>query len=154
MTTRISFQQANKGYMDGLLKTAGYLKQSTIDAALLELLHYRVSQINGCAYCPDMAHKDATAHGETAGRLYGLAAWREFPWYSEKERAALAYAEAITRAEEIDDALYAGLQQFFSVAEIADLALYVSMTNLWNRLNKTFRTEAGTYQPGAYKTAS
>jgi AhpD family alkylhydroperoxidase len=156
MKQRISFADVNKGFADGLFKTGFYLKQSGLDPVLQELLHYRVSQINGCAYCLDMAHKDATVLGVTPERLYGLAAWREFGWYTDKERAALAYAEAITYAhsQEIDDALFAELQRFFSLAEIADLALKVSITNAWNRLNKTFRTEAGGYKPGQYNSTA
>ncbi|UYQ91246.1 carboxymuconolactone decarboxylase family protein [Chitinophaga horti] len=152
MTTRISYQDVNKGFADGLMKSGMYIKKSTLDPLLLELLHYRVSQINGCAYCLDMGHKEAMAKGELQERLHGLAAWREFSWYTEQERVALAYAEALTNAssQDIEDALFAQLQQFFTLAEIADLALAVSLTNVWNRINKTFRPVAGSYQVGQY----
>ncbi|WP_295129089.1 carboxymuconolactone decarboxylase family protein [uncultured Chitinophaga sp.] len=152
MTPRISFQDTNKGFADGLMKSGMYVKSSGLDPLLLELLHYRISQINGCAFCLDMGHKEAIAKGETESRLHGLAAWREFPYYTEKERIALEFAETLTHASsrDIDDQLFTSLNAFFSLAEIADLALAITLTNTWNRINKTFRTPAGNYKAGAY----
>ena len=91
MNQRIAFQELNPGYLDGLFKVSGYIKKAGPDHKLLALISYRVSQINGCAYCLDMHHKDAILLGETEQRLHSLPAWRECPYYSDKERAVLAY---------------------------------------------------------------
>ena len=152
MTERITLQTAPKGFADGLLKSEMYLKKSPLDHKLLELVKYRVSQINGCAYCLDMHHKEAIAMGETEQRLHSVAVWRECPYYSEKERAALAFAEALTHIaqRDIDDALYASLTKVFSTEEIADLTLGIAQINSWNRLNRAFQTIPGNYQVGQY----
>ncbi len=152
MTERITLQTVPKGFADGLLKSEMYLKKSPLDHKLLELVKYRVSQINGCAFCLDMHHKEAIAMGETEQRLHSVAAWRECPYYSEKERAALAFAEALTHIaqRDIDDALYASLTKVFSTEEIADLALGIAQINSWNRLNRAFQTIPGGYKVGQY----
>jgi AhpD family alkylhydroperoxidase len=152
MTQRISYQDATKGLWDGLLKTEMYFKKSGLDHKLLELVKYRVSQINGCAYCLDMHHKEATHMGETELRLHSLAAWREAPFYSDAERAALALAEALTFAhqQDVSDDLYNALTKFFSKAEIADLTVAVAQINSWNRINKAFRTTPGEYKVGQF----
>ncbi|MDJ1499517.1 carboxymuconolactone decarboxylase family protein [Xanthocytophaga agilis] len=149
MTARIEFQDASKGFMEGLLKSGMYLKRSTVDARLFELIAYRVSQINGCAFCIDMHHKDAIHAGESEQRLYSLIVWRETPYFSDQERVVLELAEVLTNIsqEEVSDALFEKLLLFFTKAEIADLALAVSLTNSWNRINKTFGTVPGFYQP-------
>ncbi|MCW3462016.1 carboxymuconolactone decarboxylase family protein [Chitinophaga nivalis] len=149
MTARILFQDTNKGFMDGLMKTEAYLKRSGIAPALQELIKFRVSQINGCAYCLDMHYKDAIHMGETEQRLYSLAAWRDAPFYTDAERAALAFAEVLTKAnsQDVEDDVYEALSQFFSKGDIADLALVVGQINTWNRINKTFRTVPGDYKP-------
>ena len=136
--------------MDALLGLGKYLYKSSIDVKLLDLIAYRVSQINGCAHCLDMHHKDATYHGETEQRLHSLPAWRECPYYSEAERAALAVADSLTTEANVDDAEFAELEKYFTKGEIADLALAISATNVWNRLNKTFRTIPGGYQVNQY----
>jgi AhpD family alkylhydroperoxidase len=152
MTERIANQDVNKGLMDGLLKSEYYLKKSGLDLKLIELMKYRVSQINGCAFCLDMHHKEAIHMGETALRIYSLAAWRECPFYSEKERAVFAFAEALTLAsqKDITDEVYQNLEKYFTKAEIADLTLAVTQINTWNRLNKVFRPVPGNYVPGQY----
>lgn len=151
MTERISFQDTRKGLLDGMVKTESYLKGSGVDHKLLELLKYRVSQINGCAYCLDMHHKEAIAAGETELRLHSLAAWTECPFYNDKERAALAFAEALTDADHhaIDSTIDA-LSALFSKAEIADLTLAISQTNSWNRINCAFRRIPGNYTVGMH----
>ncbi|HVU98067.1 MAG TPA: carboxymuconolactone decarboxylase family protein [Puia sp.] len=146
MEQRISFQDVPKGYMDALLGLGKYLYKSSIDVKLLDLIAYRVSQINGCAYCLDMHHKDSTYHGETEQRLHSLPAWRECPYYSEAERAALAVAEGLTTEANVDDAEFAELEKYFTKEQIADLAFAISATGVWNRLNKAFRTIPGGYQ--------
>lgn len=139
-------QETPKGFFDGLMKTGMFIANSGIDHKLLHLLAYRVSQINGCAFCLDMHHKDAIHGGETEQRLHVLPAWREAPWYSEPERAALQFAEALTIECETDDATYEALAQHFNKEEIATLALAIATTNSWNRLNKAFLTTPGTYE--------
>jgi AhpD family alkylhydroperoxidase len=151
MTQRISFQETPKGFLDGLMKISSFIGSSNLDPKLLHMLEYRVSQINGCAYCLDMHHKDAIHAGETEQRLHGLPAWRESPWYSEAERAALQFAEALTTRCEADDATYEALTRHFSKEQIATLALTVATINSWNRLNQAFRTTPGTYTPGMFK---
>jgi AhpD family alkylhydroperoxidase len=149
MTERISFQDVSKGLIDGLMKTELYLKKSGLDLLLLELVKYRVSQLNGCAYCLDMHHKEAIALGETELRLHSLAAWRECPYYSEKERAVLAYAEALTTDRSMDNAFDA-LSKLFSKAEIANLTVAVTQINSWNLINRAFRPVPGNYKVGQY----
>jgi AhpD family alkylhydroperoxidase len=149
MEPRISLEDTAKGFLDGLMKTGYYLKKSGLDQRLLELLHYRVSQINGCAYCLDMHHKDALHLGETELRLHSLAAWKECPFYTDQERAVLAYAEAVTTGS-VEDEVFEALTHFFSKPEIADLTLAIANVNSWNRLNKAFRSTPGNYQVGQY----
>lgn len=130
-----------------------YVEGCGIEHALLELVKTRASQINGCAYCLDMHTKDALAGGETNQRLFTLSAWRETSFFNARERAALAWTEAVTRISKhpIEDALYDELCAHFSEREIVDLTLAVIVINGWNRLAIPFRSEAGTYQPRAVK---
>src|SRR5689334_2743024 len=138
MTERIGYAELPKGYYDGMFKIEMYLKKSGVDHKLAELIKYRVSQINGCAYCLDMHHKEALALGETEQRLHGLGAWRDTPYYSEQERLTLAFAEAITNVnrEEPEEALFEALSAFYSKADLANLAMVVAAINAWNRINK------------------
>jgi AhpD family alkylhydroperoxidase len=128
-----------------------YLAGSGLEANLLHLVKMRVSQINGCAYCIDMHSKDLRAAGDTEQRLYLLDAWRESPFYTERERAALAWAEAVTRVTEghVPDEVYEQARAQFSEEELVNLTLAVATINGWNRLNIAFRTEPGSYQPSA-----
>ena len=139
--------------MFGLQKT---VNSSGLERNLLELVKMRASQINGCAYCLDMHSKDARAAGETEQRLYLLDAWREAPLYSERERAALEWTEALTRIGEghVPDAVYASAREHFSEEELVNLALAVVAINGWNRFSIAFRAEAGSYQPGMYSRAA
>jgi AhpD family alkylhydroperoxidase len=153
MKQRISIQETPKGFLDGLMKTGTFIVSSGLDHKLLHLLAYRVSQINGCAFCLDMHHKDAIHKGESEQRLHGLPAWRESPWYSDAERAALQFAETLTSHCETDDATYEALTRHFTKEQIATLALAIVTINSWNRLNKAFLTTPGTYKVNEYAAA-
>jgi AhpD family alkylhydroperoxidase len=122
---------------------------STIEPALQELVRTRASQINNCAFCLDMHTKDARAAGETEMRLYTLSAWREAPFYSERERAALAWTEAVTRLSEspVPEELFHEARRQFSEKELVELTLVIIEINGWNRLAAVFRSEPGHYQP-------
>ncbi len=126
-----------------------YVRGCGLEHSLLELVKTRASQINGCAYCIDMHTKDARAAGETEQRLYALSAWRETPFYTERERAALEWTEALTLISENDvpDALYERVRAQFSEADIVNLTLAVVVINGWNRLAISFRSVPGSYQP-------
>jgi len=152
MEPRISFQDAPKGLLDSLMRSGSYFKKSTVDPIILELAKNRVSQINGCAFCLDMHYKDAIQLGETPLRIYSLPAWKECPYYTAKERAAIALSEALTNGHqlEVSDELYATLSEHFSKDEIADLTVSIALTNAWNRINKAFLTTPGHYQPGQF----
>lgn len=152
MEQRIAFTDANKGLLDGLFKIGMYLKQSGLDHKLLELIKTRASQINGCAYCLDMHWKDAIVLGETEQRLYSLPAWKECPYYTDAERAALAYTEAVTKIPQTDvsDEVFNELSRHFNKAQIADLTMAIISINSWNRLNVAFRSTPGGYKPGMF----
>ncbi len=129
-----------------------YLEKSPIEKTLLDLISHRASQINGCAFCLDMHSKDLRAAGETEQRIYVLDAWREAPFYSERERAALAWTEAVTKITDghVPDEIYEEVRQQFSDEELIDLTLAVVAINSYNRINIAFRTSAGDYQPGQF----
>ncbi|MEN7547596.1 carboxymuconolactone decarboxylase family protein [Rapidithrix thailandica] len=152
MKERISFQELNQEMFSGMYKSEAYLHKSGFDLKLLELVKYRVSQINGCAFCLDMHHKEAIHMGESELRLHSLAAWRECPFYSEKEKATLAFAEALTQANQqgVEDDLFEQLQAFYSKEEIAVLTLGITQINAWNRINKAFLTTPGEYKVGQF----
>lgn len=130
-----------------------YVQQSGIEQSLQELIKVRASQINGCAYCLDMHSKDARARGETEQRLYALSAWRETPFYTQRERAALAWAEAVTLVsrDQVPDETYAEVRRHFTEKEVVDLTMVIIVINAWNRLAISFRTVPGTYQPDESK---
>lgn len=148
MKQRISYRSIPDVYK-AMLGFENYLAQASLDKKLLDLVRLRVSQINGCAYCIDMHWKDLRVAGESEQRLYGLAAWEESPYYDERERAALAWSEAVTRLEpdRVPDAVYDRARAVFDDRELADLTLAVVAINGWNRLNVAFRTPAGGYKP-------
>jgi AhpD family alkylhydroperoxidase len=150
MQPRIDYTQAAPGTYKAMLGLEQYLHHSEL-GPLLHLIKFRVSQINGCAYCLDMHSKDLRSMGETEQRLYSLDAWRECPYYTDRERAALAWAEAVTRVSEghVPDAVYAEVRPHFSDKELADLTLAIATINAWNRLAIAARTVPGTYQPPA-----
>jgi AhpD family alkylhydroperoxidase len=155
MTKRIDYRKSSPGAFQAMLGMENYVRQCGLEHSLLELVKTRVSQINGCAYCLDMHTKDARAAGETEQRLYLLPAWRETTFYSERERAALAWAEAVTHlsGHEVADELYAQARQQFDEKEIVDLTLAVIAINGWNRLAIPFRSEAGSYQPATVRAS-
>lgn len=147
MQQRIDYKAASPGVFEALLHTEHQVHKSSLDAVLLELIKMRASQINGCAHCLDMHSKDARALGETEQRLYLLAAWREAPFYSERERAALAWTEAITQiaVTGVPDALYAEVRRHFDEKTLVDLTLAIVAINGWNRMAVAFRSEVGGY---------
>ena len=126
--------------------------QSTLGIELMELIHFRVSQINGCAFCLDMHSKNLRARGESEQRLYLLSAWRESPFYSEKERAALAFAEALTvlNGRELPAGIFDEAQRFFTADEMVDLTMCVIAINSYNRINIAFGADVGSYRVGEF----
>lgn len=122
-----------------LYSIGAYLSKSTLEILLRELVNMRVSQMNGCAFCIDMHYKDARAQGETEARLYGVITWRQVPWYTDRERAALALAEAVTLCD-VTDEVFNEAKKHFSERELVDLTLGITTINTWNRFNNTFST--------------
>jgi AhpD family alkylhydroperoxidase len=149
MSTRIDYDKIAPGAFRAMFGLEKYLRGCGLETSLLDLIKMRASQINGCAYCLDMHSKDARAAGETEQRLYLLSAWREAPFYTERERAALAWTEALTLISEnhVPDEIYNQARQHFSEQELVDLSLAVVAINGWNRLAISFRSKAGEYQP-------
>lgn len=143
-----AFDKGQQG-MKALYGMAIHLAKSPVEESLLNLIYFRVSQINGCAYCLDMHSKDLRARGESEQRLYVLDAWREAPFYTSRERAALAWAEAVT-ALDVPDDVYEEARREFSEQELVDLTLATTTINSYNRINIAFRTPAGGYQPRAH----
>ena len=147
------FEKGQKG-IRSLNSLSVYLSKSLVERSLLHLIYYRVSQINGCAFCLDMHSKDALAEGEDQQRLYVLAAWREAPFYSDRERAALAWAEELTKlgAHGVDEKTYEEALKQFSEEELIDLTFAVIAINSYNRLNIAFPNPqvVGTYSPGQF----
>jgi AhpD family alkylhydroperoxidase len=148
MEARFNFMKAASGVYEAMLGLEKYLQECGLEQPLLHLLKLRASQINGCAYCLDMHWKDLRASGEKEQRLYSLDAWRECPYYTERERAALAWAEAVTLITDghAPDAVYEQLRAQFSEKEMCDLTLAVAAINAWNRLAISSRTVPGSYQ--------
>ena len=133
-----------------VLQVQAYINHhSGLEPSLLNLIYLRASQINGCAYCIDMHTKDARALGETEQRLYELNAWRETPFFNERERAALAWTEALTLVAQthVPDEVYQEARKHFTEHELVNLSLAVTQINVWNRLAIAFRAVPGTYQP-------
>lgn len=147
---RINFKELVPDAYRAMLALEKYVHGAGLEKPLLELVKMRASQINGCAYCLDMHSKDARAGGETEQRLYLLSAWRESPFYTERERAALAWTEAVTLVSEthVPDEVYELARQQFSEAELVNLTMAIVAINGWNRLEIGFRGIAGTYIAG------
>lgn len=148
MEHRLTYSAVAPQGIQALLGIEGYVRGAGLEPGLLHLLKTRASRINRCAYCIDMHTKDARAGGETEQRLYALSAWRETPFFSERERAALAWTEAITLISHgsVPDALYEEARRHFSEKELVDLTLGLIAINGWNRLAVAFRTEPGSYR--------
>jgi AhpD family alkylhydroperoxidase len=149
MKSRLDYAAAAPGALKAMLGLEHYAANSSIEHSLYELVKTRASQINGCGYCLDMHTKDARKAGETEQRLYALSAWRETPFFTERERAALAWTEAITLVANgsISDELYERVSKHFNEREIVDLTMAVIVINGWNRLAIPFRTVPGSYHP-------
>lgn len=149
MEPRVNYMKAAPGVVNAMLDVSKYLRNSGPEESLLNLINLRTSQINGCAFCIDMHWKDLRAAGETEQRLYGLEAREESPYYSDRERAALAWTEAVTKVKDghVPDEVYEEVRRHFSQKELADLTLAVVLINGWNRLNIAMRTVPGNYQP-------
>lgn len=148
MKARFEYKAAAGGFQ-ALLALEKYLHGCGLEAPLLHLVKLRASQINGCAYCLDMHSKDLRAIGESEQRLYALEAWRECPWYSDRERAALAWTEALTLVAQTHapDEVFEQVRAVFDEKELSDLTLAIAAINAWNRLSIGARTPPGTYQP-------
>jgi AhpD family alkylhydroperoxidase len=154
MQARLDLQKVSPAAINAMLGFEAFLRKSSkLEPSLLELVKMRASQINGCAYCLDMHSKDARAAGETEQRLYALNAWRETPFFTDREQAALAWTEALTLVTNghVPDAVYAEARQRFSEEELVNLAMAVVAINGWNRLMIGFRGVPGHYQPTAHK---
>jgi AhpD family alkylhydroperoxidase len=149
MQTRLEYTKLIPGAYHAVLGVEKYLHDCGLEPNLMHLVKLRTSQINGCAFCLDMHWKDLRALGESEQRLYSLDAWEECPWYSDRERAALAWTESVTRVSEdhVPDAVYERAHAQFNDKELADLTLLISTINLWNRLSIAGRTQPGTYEP-------
>ncbi len=149
MDERFDYSKTSPGFYKAMLGLEKYLHTCGLEEPLLHLVKLRASQLNGCAYCLDMHWKDLRAIGEKEQRLYSLDAWRECPYYTERERAALAWTEAVTliTTGHVPDAVHEQAQASFSEKELADLTCAVATINTWNRLAISARTIPGTYQP-------
>jgi AhpD family alkylhydroperoxidase len=145
----MEYAKASPGVYQILLSAHKFLAQSGLEETLLDLVYLRASQINHCAYCVDMHWKDLREAGESEQRLYMLNAWREWSGYTDRERAALEWTEAVTLITDgfVPDGIYEIARAQFSEAELANLTLAVTAINSWNRFNVAFRTEAGGYKP-------
>ena len=151
MKARIDITRVNPGVIQSMLGLERQVAQGRLDHKLLDLVRMRASQINGCAYCLDMHSKDARAKGETEQRLYGLDAWRETPYYSPRERAALEWTEALTLVADTHapDDVYERVRAEFTEDELVHLSLAIVAINGWNRLNVAARTVPGDYVAGS-----
>jgi AhpD family alkylhydroperoxidase len=151
MTALLNYAKASPDSYRAMQQFSQYTHHLPLEPALLELVRVRASQINHCAFCVDMHSLDARAAGETEQRLYALAAWEEAPFFTARERAALAWTEAVTRLANgpVSETLYRATLEQFGEKEIVDLTLAIIAINGWNRLAGVFRTEAGHYRPAS-----
>jgi AhpD family alkylhydroperoxidase len=147
--TRIDFRALRPEPLQAMLAMEKYLKSCGLDHKLIHLLKLRASQLNGCAYCIDMHSIDARAAGETEQRLYALNAWRETPFFDDRERAALAWIEAVTLVSEshVPDSVFEEVREYFDEAQVVDLTYLAATINAWNRLAIAMRTLPGNYRP-------
>ena len=151
MKSRIDLMHVSPGIIQAMLGLERQVRHARFDSTMMDLVRMRASQINGCAYCLDMHSKDARANGESEQRLYGLEAWRETPYYSARERAALEWTEALTLVTEshVPDEVFDRVREHFSEDELAHLSLAIVAINGWNRLNVAARTVPGGYVAGS-----
>ncbi|WNG38376.1 carboxymuconolactone decarboxylase family protein [Archangium minus] len=152
MKARINIAAVSPGAYRAMLGLEKYLSECSLEEGLLHLIKLRASQINGCAYCIDMHWKDSRALGETEQRLYGLDAWEESPYYTDRERAAFLWTESLTNLGEghVPDSVYEAVKPHFSEKELADLTMAVVTINAWNRIAIASRTVPGGYTPAAH----
>jgi AhpD family alkylhydroperoxidase len=148
---RVNYQQASPQGVQAMYQLERVVRNSGLDRKMLELIKTRASQMNGCAFCIDMHTKDARQLGETEQRLYGLSAWRETPFYTDKERAALAWTEALTNIQDghAPDDVFEEVSRHFAETELMNLTLAITTINAWNRIAIGFRLVPGSYQPDA-----
>lgn len=151
MKPRIEYHKAAPGAMAAMYGLEEYARNCGLESSLLELIKLRASQINGCAYCVDMHTKDARAQGESEQRLYAVSVWEETPFFTERERAALAWTEAVTQVSwgHVPDNVYELARKQFDEKGLVDLTMAVIAINGWNRLAVSFRAVPGTYQPSS-----
>jgi AhpD family alkylhydroperoxidase len=156
MEARIDYRKHAPEALKAMLDLEKYIASSGLDHQLIHLLKMRASQINGCAFCIDMHAKDARALGETEQRLYELDAWRETPFYTDRERAALAWTEAVTNVSQthVPDEVYEEVRKQFSEKEIVDLTVVAAVINMWNRIAISTRAVPGHYKAAAKTAAS
>lgn len=154
MEPRMNILEKGQEAIKAMYGLGKYLSKSSVEKNLLDLIYYRVSQINGCAFCLDMHSKDLRAEGETEQRIYMVAAWREAIVYTDRERAALAWAEAVTLVTEghVPDEAFSTARKYFSEEEMIELTMAVITINSYNRINVAFRVPGGTYQVGQFAT--
>jgi AhpD family alkylhydroperoxidase len=145
---RIAFKDLPEGMYEAMAAVEGYLAKSGFDPKFVALVKLRASQINSCAYCIDMHYKEGIHAGETPLRLISVSAWRETPYYTPKEQAALAFTEILTHmpAEQHSDAIHEELLKHFSKKEISFLTLLIAQINSWNRITRSFGPTPGNYQ--------
>ena len=156
MQERFQYSKAYPEAYKAMLALSQAVEKTGLTPQLINLVNYRVSQLNGCAFCLDMHSKDLRARGETEQRMYMISAWREVPHlYNDRERAALAWAEAVTQLEDgqVQDEVYEIARQEFSQAELVQLTLAIVAINGWNRFNVAFRTPAGNYKSAIARKA-
>lgn len=149
MARRIRFEEAAPGAVQAMYALERYVRGAGLEPGLVELVKLRASYLNGCAYCVDMHTKDARLAGETEQRLYAVPVWRETPFFTDRERAALAWTEAVTALgrDGVPDALFDEVRAEFTDAELVNLTMAIIAINGWNRLAVSFRSEPGSYQP-------
>ncbi len=157
MSQKLNYFQASPAAMNAMLQMEKYVascwrEKKTLEQTLVELVKIRVSQMNGCAYCLDMHTKDARAIGESEQRIYALSAWREAPFFTDRERAGLAWAESLTHlnSETIADTVYPDTKAFFTDEAMVDLTLAITTINAWNRFAVGFGADVGSYQHGDF----
>jgi len=156
MSIRIDYDKVAPAAARAMLGVEQYVRSSGLEGALIELVKLRASYLNGCAYCVDMHTKDARAAGESEQRLYAVPVWRETPFFTPRERAALAWTEVVTELGRtaVPDEAYEAARAEFSEQELVDLTMAVVAINGWNRLAVSFRAEPGTYEPRAERRHS
>jgi AhpD family alkylhydroperoxidase len=149
VVARMNYGKAAPGAMRAMHALEDYIANCGIEPALQDLVKLRASQLNGCAYCVDMHSLDARAGGETEQRLYALPVWRETPFFTDRERAALLWTEKLTLIAEdhVPDEVYEQVRSHFTDAELANLTLIIATINAWNRFGIAFRSEPGHYTP-------